>query len=125
MNERLDAQSPLQTVSTATTEADGHMAATAERGYPNGDGADALGSRDAYLRQILTAILAFREGDFSVRLPADWSGIEGRVAEAFNQTISQEDRIAQEISGLSELVGKEGRLKRRSIPTMRSSELWR
>ena len=58
-------------------------------------------------------MVAFREGDFSVRLPTDWAGVEGRVAEAFNQTIAQEDRIAQEISRVSVLVGKEGRLKRR------------
>src|SRR4051812_31803340 len=76
---------------------------------PN-DGAD---SRDANLLQILTAMVAFREGDFSVRLPTEWTGIDGRIAEAFNQTIFHEDYTAREIARLSVTVGKEGRLKQR------------
>ncbi|HEY2837884.1 MAG TPA: HAMP domain-containing protein, partial [Pirellulales bacterium] len=70
-------------------------------------------SPDARSRQILSAMLAFRDGKFSVRLPADWDGIEGRIAEAFNQTIDNEDRVAREIARLSVTVGKEGRLKQR------------
>jgi methyl-accepting chemotaxis protein len=74
-------------------------------------------SSDAHSRLILATIVAFRNGDFSVRLPADWDGTDGRIAEAFNQTISQEDRITQEIARLSIMVGKEGRLKQRmSLP---------
>ena len=53
------------------------------------DGPNGETSRDSYLRQIFTAIVAFREGNFSVRLPTDWADIEGRVAEEFNQTIAQ------------------------------------
>ena len=50
---------------------------------------------EARSRQILAAIMAFRDGDFSVRLPADWAGTDGRIAEAFNQAIAHEDRIAR------------------------------
>src|SRR4051812_34222315 len=63
---------------------------------------------EARSRQILTAIMAFRDGDFAVRLPTDWAGTDGRIAEAFNQTIGHEDRIAQEVTRLSMTVGKEG-----------------
>ena len=74
-------------------------------------------SAETRSRQILSAILAFRDGDFSVRLPADWVGTDGRIAEAFNQAIAHEDRIAQEVTRLSRTVGKEGRLKQRmSVP---------
>jgi HAMP domain-containing protein/signal transduction histidine kinase/DNA-binding response OmpR family regulator len=74
-------------------------------------------SAEARLRQILAAVLAFRNGDFSVRLPPDWAGTEGRIAEAFNDVIMQENRIAQEVKRLSVTVGKEGRLKQRmSVP---------
>ena len=45
------------------------------------------------------AMVAFRDGDFSVRLPADWAGIDGRIAEAFNQAIAHEDRISRESRG--------------------------
>jgi HAMP domain-containing protein/signal transduction histidine kinase/CheY-like chemotaxis protein len=69
--------------------------------------------RDEHMRQILKAMVAFREGDFSVRLPTEWTGIDGRIAEAFNQTIFHEDYTSREIARLSMAVGKEGRLKQR------------
>ncbi|HEX3314172.1 MAG TPA: HAMP domain-containing protein, partial [Gemmataceae bacterium] len=74
-------------------------------------------SREGHLRLILTAMLSFREGNFSVRLPMEWSGIDGRIAEAFNQTITHEERMSSEINRLSVTVGKEGRLQQRlSLP---------
>src|SRR5271165_2084468 len=90
----------------------------------NGDRALVLAERaqteklvEARSRQILNAIVAFRDGDFSARLPADWPGIEGRIAEAFNQTIVREEIISREVRRLSATVGKEGRLKQRmSLP---------
>ena len=55
--------------------------------------------------------------EISPRLPADWPGIEGRIAEAFNQTIVREEIISREVRRLSATVGKEGRLKQRmSLP---------
>ncbi len=74
------------------------------------DGSD---PREARLNQILASIIAFRDGNFSVRLPISWGGVEGRIAEAFNQTISHEESIAREVRELSVSVGKEGRLKQR------------
>ncbi len=72
---------------------------------------------DVRSRQLLAAIMAFRDGEFSVRLPTDWPGTDGRIAEAFNQAIAHEERIAREVTRLSETVGKEGRLKQRmSLP---------
>jgi HAMP domain-containing protein/signal transduction histidine kinase/DNA-binding response OmpR family regulator len=76
-----------------------------------------FGSGEARLRKILAAIMAFRDGDFSERLPTEWAGTEGRIAEAFNQAIGHEDRITREVARLSLTVGKEGRIKQRmSVP---------
>ena len=47
---------------------------------------------EARLRQMLSAMTSFRDGDFSVRLPVDWAGTEGRIAEAFNQAIAHDER---------------------------------
>ena len=58
-------------------------------------------------------MLAFRDGDFSVRLPADWDGIDGRIADAFNQALNHQDRISRDLTRLSVTVGREGRLKQR------------
>ena len=68
---------------------------------------------EARLRLILGAMVAFRDGDFSVRLPVDWAETEGLIAGAFNQVIAQKERISVEVSRLSETVGKQGRLKQR------------
>src|SRR3954452_15361223 len=74
-------------------------------------------SAEARSRRILRAFVAFRDGDFSARLPSDWPGIDGRIAEAFNQTIVREEGITREMKRLSVTVGKEGRLKQRmSLP---------
>jgi len=75
--------------------------------------AGTLGSAEARSRQVLAAMIAFRDGEFSQRLPAHWTGIDGEIAAAFNQTIAQEARIAAEVARLSATVGKEGRLRQR------------
>ena len=64
-------------------------------------------------RKILSALRAFCEGTFSTRLPSDWNGVEGEIALLFNQTISREEIVTKEIERVSQLVGKEGRLKQR------------
>ncbi len=74
-------------------------------------------SSESRSRSLLAAVVAFRDGDFSVRLPADWDGTEGRIAEAFNQALAHEERIAGEVSRLSVVVGKDGRLlQRMTVP---------
>ncbi|MEJ8839836.1 HAMP domain-containing protein [Ramlibacter sp. AN1133] len=68
---------------------------------------------EARSRQMLSALMAFAGGDFSARLPSDWSGVDARIAESFNQSISNADRITSEAARLSNTVGKEGRLTQR------------
>src|SRR5688572_26607545 len=76
----------------------------------NGESADRA-------RQMFAAMVAFRDGDFAIRLPTHWEGVDGRIAEAFNEALSHEDRITREITRLSVTVGKEGRLRQRmSVP---------
>ena len=67
----------------------------------------------ARARLMLTAMTAFRDGTFEVRLPVDWPGMDGRIADTFNQTIAQKQRLSSEITRLSVAVGKDGRLKQR------------
>jgi hypothetical protein len=38
-------------------------------------------------RQLLSVLLAYKSGDFSVRLPSDWTGVPGKIADAFNETL--------------------------------------
>ena len=68
-------------------------------------------------RQLLSAMTAFRDGDFSVRLPAEWAGVDGRIAEAFNQAIGHKERLRDEVGRVTSTVGREGRLRQRmSLP---------
>lgn len=68
---------------------------------------DALEARS---RLILAAMVAFRDGDFTMRLPRDWAGNDGRMAEAFNQVVSHQERIVHEVARLSVPLGQDGQL---------------
>jgi HAMP domain-containing protein/CheY-like chemotaxis protein len=65
--------------------------------------------------QLLTAMLAFRNGDFAVRLPSDLTGLDGKLADAFNDMVSVSERRTRETSRISRTVGKEGKLKQRMV----------
>jgi hypothetical protein len=60
-------------------------------------------------------MLAFRNGDFNVRLPSDLTGLDGKIADAFNDIVSASDRRARETARVSWTVGKEGKLKQRMV----------
>ncbi len=62
---------------------------------------------------LLHALTALRKGQKGVRLPADWTGIGGKVADAFNEVVEMNERLASELSRLSQAVGKEGKLGQR------------
>src|SRR5204862_663535 len=64
--------------------------------------------------QLLEALAAFKKGDFSVRLPVDLAGMDGKIADAFNDVIEQNQRMSEELERLSRVVGKEGRISQRA-----------
>src|SRR5215831_340534 len=63
---------------------------------------------------LLTALTALKRGDFSVRLPLEWTGVAGKVADAFNEVIELNERMANELARLSRVVGKEGKITQRA-----------
>ncbi|MES2153021.1 MAG: HAMP domain-containing protein, partial [Pseudomonadota bacterium] len=63
---------------------------------------------------LLAALVALRKGDFSVRLPSDLSGLDGKIADALNDIIENSDNIAKEIVSVSRVVGRDGRLTQRA-----------
>ncbi|GAB3743419.1 HAMP domain-containing protein [Lysobacter olei] len=62
---------------------------------------------------ILAAMQAVRRGDFSVQLPAHWDGIEGKLAEAFNDIALANRRLAAELDRVGQKVGREGQTRQR------------
>src|SRR5436305_7067332 len=65
-------------------------------------------------KKLLTALSAFKRGDFSVRLPDDWIGLAGKVADTFNEVIGMNQRLARELDRIGQVVGKEGRISQRA-----------
>jgi len=65
------------------------------------------------LSVFLSALRSLRDGDPSVRLPLDWEGAPGKVADTFNAIAEQNARMARELARLNRVVGKEGRLSER------------
>ena len=66
------------------------------------------------LHTVLGALIALRDGDASVRLPYHWSGVAGRVADAFNDVVERNAAMAEELSRLRQVVGRQGKLKQRA-----------
>jgi HAMP domain-containing protein/signal transduction histidine kinase/ActR/RegA family two-component response regulator len=64
--------------------------------------------------QLLVALMAFKRGDFSVRLPEDWTGVPGKIADTFNAVIETNERMTLELERIVHAVGKEGRITERA-----------
>src|SRR5438067_1833025 len=71
------------------------------------------GENQVDLKQFLNALIAFKRGNFSVRLPADWTGLAGKVADTFNEVIAINERMSRELERIGRVVGKEGRISQR------------
>ncbi|HXO94780.1 MAG TPA: HAMP domain-containing protein, partial [Candidatus Acidoferrum sp.] len=64
--------------------------------------------------QLLAALMAFKRGDFSARLPEDWIGVPGKIADTFNTVIETNQRMARELERIGCVVGTEGRITQRA-----------
>src|SRR5213596_1578217 len=65
-------------------------------------------------RQLLAVLMAFKRGDFSARLPEDWTGVPGKIADTFNAVIEANERLTRELERIVRVVGKEGRITQRA-----------
>ncbi len=65
------------------------------------------------LRELLRALQAVRDGDFSVRLPSDKTGLAGKVADTFNEIVRSNQQMALELGRVGQTVGKEGKTRHR------------
>jgi len=67
----------------------------------------------AFSRELLDALIRFRQGDFSVRVASDFTGVEGKIADVLNDVLQSSQRRSGEIARVCRVVGREGRLKQR------------
>jgi HAMP domain-containing protein/CheY-like chemotaxis protein/signal transduction histidine kinase len=66
------------------------------------------------LTLLLRSLQTMRDGDFSVRLPGHWTGVAGKIADTFNEIVTANQQIAQELKRAGQVVGKEGRTRERT-----------
>ena len=65
------------------------------------------------LRTLLFALESVRDGDFSARLPSDWTGLEGKIADRFNEIVAANAEMASELARVGHVVGKQGKVRQR------------
>jgi HAMP domain-containing protein/CheY-like chemotaxis protein/signal transduction histidine kinase len=65
------------------------------------------------LNNLLYALQAMKVGNFSVRMAGDQLGIEGKIADAFNEIVAANERMAKQLENIGQVVGREGRTRQR------------
>jgi HAMP domain-containing protein/CheY-like chemotaxis protein/signal transduction histidine kinase len=78
----------------------------------------------ADLHELLGAMQAVHDGDFSVRLPRHWTGLSGKIADTFNGIVASNERMAAELRRVGQVVGKQGKIRQR-LDLGRSDGAWR
>src|ERR671932_2742633 len=66
------------------------------------------------LKQLLRTLTSVKKGNFSVRMPIEQTGMAGKIADALNDIIERNERMAAELERISTVVGKEGKINQRA-----------
>ena len=78
--------------------------------------ADPLTTRHrSYLQNLLSALQLVRSGDFSIRMPGDSVGIDGKIADTFNEIIAANQQMAKQLELVGQVVGREGKTRKRLV----------
>ncbi|HJV53400.1 MAG TPA: hypothetical protein VJ652_18180, partial [Noviherbaspirillum sp.] len=63
---------------------------------------------------LLATLQALKKGDFSARMPSDWTGLAGKIADTLNDIIESNEQMVRSVTEVSQVVGREGRLSQRA-----------
>ncbi len=77
----------------------------------------------AELENLLQALRAMRAGDFSVRMTGEHDGLIGKIADTFNEIVTSNERMAQQLEHVGQVVGREGKTRHR-VKFALSSGAW-
>jgi signal transduction histidine kinase/HAMP domain-containing protein/ActR/RegA family two-component response regulator len=72
---------------------------------------------------LLSVLSDVKHGDFSVRMPLEWTGVAGKVADTLNDIIAANQTLGVELERVSRVVGKEGKLSQR-VAFRGSDRVW-
>jgi len=71
------------------------------------------GDGRAFEHELLHALQAIRSGDFSVRMLGEQTGVRGKITDLFNDIAAANQRMAQQLEGVGQSVGRDGRTRQR------------
>src|SRR5258708_7508388 len=62
---------------------------------------------------LLKTLIAFKKGNFSVRMPVDQVGVVGKIADTLNDILDLNQKMVSEFDRISRAVGKDGKITQR------------
>ncbi|MFL6824810.1 MAG: HAMP domain-containing protein, partial [Xanthobacteraceae bacterium] len=71
------------------------------------------GGASPELYDLLNALQSMRVGDFSVRMAGGQVGLLGKIADTFNEIVAANQRMAQQLERVGQVVGREGKTRQR------------
>src|SRR5205823_16878 len=77
------------------------------------DKASEISAKD-FERLLLRTLTAMKKGDFGVRMPVEFVGVHGKIADTLNDILELNDKMSDEVERISTVVGKEGKLNQRA-----------
>src|SRR5688572_3777950 len=70
-------------------------------------------SHEEFMKQLVVALDAVKDGDFTMHLPSNWTGLEGKVADSLNSIATRMQRFNHGLLRLRRHVGEEGKISER------------
>ncbi len=63
---------------------------------------------------LLHTLVAFKRGNFAVRMPVDETGVAGKINDTLNEILELNQKMVNEFARISRAVGKDGRIAQRA-----------
>ncbi|MCW3036421.1 MAG: two-component hybrid sensor and regulator, partial [Actinobacteria bacterium] len=63
----------------------------------------------------MKVLAKIKGGDFTARMPLEWTGVPGKVADGLNDLIIANQALDSELARVAEAVGKQGKLSQRLV----------
>jgi len=94
----------------------------AANGSAMGDSGGDLAARldEAVLLGVLADV---KNGDFRARMPLEWTGVAGKIADTLNDVIAANETLGAALAKVSRVVGKDGKLSQR-VELPGSDRVW-
>jgi len=94
----------------------------------NGNGRHKIASDDLDIldnRELLKLLSEVRNGNFSVRMPEDRVGLNGKICDTLNEIISLNETLVEELTKARSTIGKQGHLNHRVSLPANAKGSWR